>query len=111
LLFKEKENKAKLNKMPEIRMMNTENNIKKIIEDSRKNELNSHRGKFSIKGLSRETILSNMEFQGYYITHMKNKPKSRKQSTMILFEDKLYLYGGLSFNGMDDIWVFDLSGI
>ena len=109
--MKEKENNAKFKKMPEIRIMNTENNIKKLInEESRKNETTSTRGKFSYKGLSRDTILSNIEFQGFYLTYMKNKPKSRKQSTITLYDDKLYLYGGLSFCGMDDLWTYDLSG-
>lgn len=97
--------------MPEIRIMNTDNMKKLMIEDSRNNANNSeNKGKFSYKGLSRETILSNMELRGGLLKYLKNKPKSRKQATMIVFDDKLFLYGGLSFNGMDDIWMFEISG-
>ena len=97
--------------MPEIRVMNIDNMKKLIIDDSRNNIVSSsNSGKLAYKGLSRETILLNMEFHGALISHLKNKPKSRKQASMIVYNDKLFLYGGLSSTGMDDFWNFELNG-
>ena len=63
------------------------------------------------KDYSRDILLSNIELQGYFLSHQKNRPKGRTQATTILIHNKIYLFGGLSCQGLDDLWRYDIKGI
>jgi hypothetical protein len=59
---------------------------------------------------SRENLLSNVEMQGYFLRHHKNKPKGRTQATVTLIQNKIHIFGGLSCEGLDDMWIYDIKG-
>ena len=62
------------------------------------------------KNNSRVSILENLELQGFYIGIQKNRPKGRTQSSMVVVDSKVYMFGGLSSLGLDDMWRYDLKG-
>lgn len=51
-----------------------------------------------------------MELQGFYIGSYKIRPRGRTQTSLILTNSKIYMYGGLSSTGLEDLWKFDLKG-
>jgi len=65
---------------------------------------------FFQKDFSRDNLLSNIEMQGYFLSHHKNKPKGRTQATVILIQNKIYIFGGVSCEGLDDMWRYDIKG-
>jgi hypothetical protein len=45
------------------------------------------------------------------LNNVKNKPKARKKTTIVLNKDKMWMFGGLSNEKLNDLWMIDLNGI
>ena len=62
------------------------------------------------KNISREQVFSSgIEFKGKNINHLKFKLKSRAQATMTLYDNKLYIFGGLNNSSLGDLWINDFT--
>lgn len=56
--------------------------------------------------VSRENLLhKGLDFHCSLISSQCNKPKSRAQSSMIIQDDTMYIFGGLNNVGLEDLWV------
>jgi len=58
---------------------------------------------------SRENLFSNLFFPGKYIYYQTNRPYSRGQATLSSVGNHLYLFGGLSFERLNDMWRCDTA--
>lgn len=59
--------------------------------------------------MARTTTFENLELQGKYLATQKNKPIARHQSACFKYNNKVYLFGGLSHTKLDDLWVCDIK--
>lgn len=64
------------------------------------------------KNISRDQILtSGIELKCTQIDKVKNKPKARAQATLTLYENKIFVFGGINNISLGDLWVNDINGI
>ena len=59
------------------------------------------------KGVDRNELL----YFATVLNNVKNKPKARKKSAIVLNKDKMWMFGGLSNEKLNDLWMIDLNGI
>jgi hypothetical protein len=50
-------------------------------------------------------------YYGINLNNVKNKPKARKKTTIVINKDKMWMFGGLSNEKLNDLWMIDLNGI
>jgi len=82
------------------------------LDDSRKNGIISFYywvEKQTRPLMSRENILNNLEFYGHYIICTDEKPSARSLCTFTLVGHKIFMYGGINGDILNEIWSCNIS--
>ena len=51
-----------------------------------------------------------LQYHAILLQNVKNKPRARKNCSILVVKNKMWLFGGCSDEKLGDLWVIDLNG-